>query len=497
MVPSDVGQTRNTSNIRVIARVRPPVASEKSGCTVCPLDNTLEVVSQDGSSLQFILDKVHGLPNGDSNTQADVFSDIQDIVLRPLEGLNGCVMIYGQTGSGKAYTMAGDVSDSTEQGLISRSIKHLAQGITGTTDGSEFEVYSCVAELSQESAKELVRGLHILADSTADTSLAVQQSKALGFLMTELMQMSAKGKLVDLTQQGHSDALARQTAAFTMKAATRCSHVIINLTVHRHLPGGGDTCGKLTLVKLAGSEEQDKILALGLCLALKGIAEGKASMALIICCSPAASDAEKTLSSLHFGAHARSIMTSMQASADGKHADIVKSRKVPTVETPAEVKEAIETMRASVEQFTQMLGELEEETSVQAPAVSAAAGAHLAQLTAVLDSLMELQTENTTVSEETMDLAMTATERLEEAAGTCEKDRRLLEKVKEEQEEMKAREEIACMLDGADAAARPQANACAARPQEPQWTTMQGIASNQLWWLGVCLVISGVMSQGK
>ncbi len=36
--------------------------------------------------------------------------------------------------------MAGDMFDSTEHGLISRSVYHLAQGITGTTDGSEFEV---------------------------------------------------------------------------------------------------------------------------------------------------------------------------------------------------------------------------------------------------------------------------------------------------------------------------------------------------------------------
>ena len=35
-------------------------------------------------------------------------------------------------------------------------------------------------------------------------------------------------------------------------------------------------------------------------------------MALIICCSPAASDAAETLSSLRFGARAKGIMTSLQ-----------------------------------------------------------------------------------------------------------------------------------------------------------------------------------------
>ncbi len=41
------------------------------------------------------------------------------------------------------------------------------------------------------------------------------------------------------------------------------------------------------------------------------------------------------------------------------------STQVPAVKTPAEVKEVMQSIEASVEQFTEMLGELEEETSVQ------------------------------------------------------------------------------------------------------------------------------------
>ncbi len=65
--------------------------------------------------------------------------------------------------------------------------------------------------------------------------------------------MSAKGKLVDLTQQDHPGAVARHIVASTMKAATLSSHILINLTVHRHLRDKGDTCGELTRVKLAGN----------------------------------------------------------------------------------------------------------------------------------------------------------------------------------------------------------------------------------------------------
>ena len=61
---------------------------------------------QNDSSPQFTFDKVHGLPYGASNTQTDIFSDVQDIVLGTLEGLNGCIMAYGQAGMQSDFSWA-------------------------------------------------------------------------------------------------------------------------------------------------------------------------------------------------------------------------------------------------------------------------------------------------------------------------------------------------------------------------------------------------------
>lgn len=44
------------------------------------------------------------------------------------------------TGSGKTYTLAGDLDNGTDPGLLGRSIKHVAQGISKITDGSQFKV---------------------------------------------------------------------------------------------------------------------------------------------------------------------------------------------------------------------------------------------------------------------------------------------------------------------------------------------------------------------
>jgi hypothetical protein len=39
--------------------------------------------------------------------QADIFADVEPLVLSVTEGFNACIMAYGQTGSGKTHTMNG------------------------------------------------------------------------------------------------------------------------------------------------------------------------------------------------------------------------------------------------------------------------------------------------------------------------------------------------------------------------------------------------------
>ena len=82
--------------------------------------------------------------------------------------------------------------------------------------------------------------------------------------------------------------------------------------------------------------------------------------------------------------------------------------------------------------------------------MSAAAGALLAQLTAVFDNLMELGTEVAAVSEENRGILKTANERLEKAAELHKESRRLLDKAQKERVEIReAHEENARLLDEA------------------------------------------------
>ena len=82
--------------------------------------------------------------------------------------------------------------------------------------------------------------------------------------------------------------------------------------------------------------------------------------------------------------------------------------------------------------------------------MSAAAGALLAQLTAVFNNLMELETEVVADIKENRGILKTATERHEKAGELHKESRRLLDEAKKERVEIReAREESARLLDEA------------------------------------------------
>jgi hypothetical protein len=140
----------------------------------------------------------------------------------------------------------------------------------------------------------------------------------------------------------------RSVAATACNTASSRSHCIVCLHIEAELHGGGVHRGKLSLVDLAGSERQAKTGAQGallaeggainsslLCLerAVGALADGhrhvpfrdskltrvlqdtiggNAHTAIIVCCSPDASNAHETLSTLRFGSRAQGITSNVQ-----------------------------------------------------------------------------------------------------------------------------------------------------------------------------------------
>lgn len=117
-------------NIRVFARVRPPLSFEQDKM-LCSWsftdDSSLEIISNEiiqstGGRKQtkhdFAFDQVF-----DPNTsQEEIFEMVSPLIQSALDGYNICIFAYGQTGSGKTFTMDGHDS---KLGIIPRTVKLL------------------------------------------------------------------------------------------------------------------------------------------------------------------------------------------------------------------------------------------------------------------------------------------------------------------------------------------------------------------------------------
>jgi len=94
--------------IQVCCRTRPPSYPELAqGGNIC-IDSAddHELMCYDSRSelwRSFFFDRVW---RADAN-QAEVFEDVEPLVVSVLDGYNACIMAYGQTGSGKTFTMDG------------------------------------------------------------------------------------------------------------------------------------------------------------------------------------------------------------------------------------------------------------------------------------------------------------------------------------------------------------------------------------------------------
>lgn len=241
-------------NIRVFARVRPPLGSEDER-TVCKWsfndESSLEIISneivQAGNRKQtkhdFAFDQVFD-PN---TTQDEIFETVSPLIQSALDGYNVCIFAYGQTGSGKTFTMDGH---DAKLGIIPRTVKLLfdatkSAGILGWSyriKASFLEIYNEVLYdlLSNENKDVEIR----MANAKSKTDIYVSN-------LTEV-EVTTAARLLELMDIARSN---RATASTAGNERSSRSHAVTRLEIIGQHDSKPETLvGMINLVDLAGSE---------------------------------------------------------------------------------------------------------------------------------------------------------------------------------------------------------------------------------------------------
>ncbi|CAD7971008.1 unnamed protein product [Amoebophrya sp. A25] len=163
------------SNIRVVVRVRPPLAREMQAASfqkVCRVENdrkvTLHELVPDSSKedgLPFIVFANHvfnfDFAHGPDNTQEDVYKSTGSFATAALlRGFNATILAYGQTGTGKTHTMEGFCYDSQSEkrGVIARCMDNIFHSIGNFPDPkARFIVRASYLQIYNEQISDLLK----------------------------------------------------------------------------------------------------------------------------------------------------------------------------------------------------------------------------------------------------------------------------------------------------------------------------------------------------
>jgi kinesin family member C2/C3 len=254
-------------NIRVICRVRPPVASDSgSGEIAVSFPNfaaqheegvheEINVVNNNRTMKSWEFDSVFQ----PSASNKDVFNAVEALVTSVADGFNVCIFAYGQTGSGKTHTMEGT---SSNPGINFRTLEALfalkaarSREVTCTISVSLLEIYN-----------EQLRDMMVPAASKGShpEPLTMRDSGGIGGVTIPgltSVSVSTHEEVLHLMATAYKN---RTTFSTNMNEHSSRSHCVLSIVVSSFNKVTNTTLkGKLHLIDLAGSERVGKSGATG------------------------------------------------------------------------------------------------------------------------------------------------------------------------------------------------------------------------------------------
>jgi hypothetical protein len=300
--------------VAVVVRIRPMIAREqgsgaKAAASVLSVvsDTSLQVgddpsgaARADAASRLFTFDRVLG----EASTQDDAFRAVgEPILLRVLEGFNGCVFAYGQTASGKTFTMEGASSTNADasaassaatrrgsalsassalsaapaasEGVIPRLCARLCDSLSAReaapapagAPAFSWVLQAQYVEIYNEAVRDLLAAAAPSRKRSGGDEGATIRQRPDGTIFLEGVNsrvVHGAGDIAALLLEGQGRRTRGETA---MNALSSRSHAVLSLSLAATTEhGGGDALtreSKLHLVDLAGSERADSTGATG------------------------------------------------------------------------------------------------------------------------------------------------------------------------------------------------------------------------------------------
>lgn len=142
-------------NAKVACRIRPLNQSDLNLGVHCCLDYTTNCIEVFTPSGQYPFHCDHTFD--ELSSQLEVFDHCaRPLVLDALTGINSTIIAYGQTGSGKTYTIEGDSDDSSEIGIIPRTIAVLLEAANERILSTKYSFAISFFEIYLEKLRDLL-----------------------------------------------------------------------------------------------------------------------------------------------------------------------------------------------------------------------------------------------------------------------------------------------------------------------------------------------------
>ncbi|XP_077287108.1 protein claret segregational-like [Arctopsyche grandis] len=236
-------------NIRVIFRVRPPLAEGRTVAMMsfpdaCTLEMERFEANRRLTKYDFKFDRVFG----PSSSQEDIWEEVSCLIQSALDGYNACIFAYGQTGSGKTYTMEGSLADL---GIIPRCCKMIFDSINILSkSGWKYTVHASFLEIYNEHLYDLLEPTR----DPRDFEIRMTDAKGSDVYVTNLSEQEVKSadELLILASRAQMN---RQTAATSANERSSRSHSVTRVRlIATHAAKALTLSSRICLVDLAGSE---------------------------------------------------------------------------------------------------------------------------------------------------------------------------------------------------------------------------------------------------